>query len=124
MTLEERVAERPIERCGTLSVVVPCFDEAAVIHKTHHRLAAVLGDASDLGFELVYVDDGSRDATLASLREIQADDPRVRVVALSRNFGHQIAVTAGLAEASGDAVAIIDADLQDPPEILLRMLAR
>ena len=125
MTLEEeRVAEWHAGRCGALSVVVPCFDEEAVIHKTHHRLTAVLEEASDLNFELVYVDDGSSDATLDALREIQGNDPRVRVVALSRNFGHQIAVTAGLAEANGDAVAVIDADLQDPPEVLLRMLER
>ena len=124
MLEEERVAEWHAGRCGALSVVVPCFDEEAVIHKTHHRLTAVLEEASDLNFELVYVDDGSSDATLDALREIQGNDPRVRVVALSRNFGHQIAVTAGLAEANGDAVAVIDADLQDPPEVLLRMLER
>ena len=107
-----------------LSVVVPCFDEDAVIRETHRRLAAALGEAPALDFEFVYVDDGSRDATLDSLREIQSRDERVRVVALSRNFGHQIAVSAGLAEAAGDAVAVIDADLQDPPEILLAMLER
>ena len=122
--MEERVAGCPTGRCGVLSVVVPCFDEEAVIRKTHHRLTVVLGEVSNLNFELVYVDDGSSDATLASLREIQGSDSRVRVLALSRNFGHQIAVTAGLAEANGDAVAVIDADLQDPPEVLLRMLAR
>ena len=115
----------PAEHRGQLlSVVVPCFDEEAVVRETHRRLTAVLGEAPDLDFELVYVDDGSRDATLDVLRALQADDARVRVIALSRNFGHQIAVSAGLAESNGDAVAVIDADLQDPPEVLLQMLQR
>ena len=115
----------PAEHRGQLlSVVVPCFDEEAVVRETHRRLTAVLGEAPDLDFELVYVDDGSRDTTLDVLRALQADDARVRVIALSRNFGHQIAVSAGLAESNGDAVAVIDADLQDPPEVLLQMLQR
>ena len=107
-----------------LSVVVPCFDEEAVIRETHRRLTTVLDEVPDLDFELVYVDDGSRDATLDVLRALQSSDSRVRVIALSRNFGHEVATTAGLAEVNGDAVAIIDADLQDPPEVLLRMLER
>ncbi len=112
------------DRRSLLSVVVPCFDEEAVVRETHSRLTAVLGEVPDLDFELVYVDDGSRDATLDILRELQAEDARVRVIGLSRNFGHEVATSAGLAEAGGDAVAVIDADLQDPPEILLRMLER
>ena len=114
----------PLNRRDLLSVVVPCFDEEAVVRETHSRLTAVLGEVPDLDFELVYVDDGSRDATLDILRALHANDARVRVIALSRNFGHQIAVSAGLAEANGDAVAVLDADLQDPPEVLLRMLER
>ena len=114
----------PARCCSLLSVVVPCFDEEDVIRQTHGRLTAVLGKASDLTFELVYVDDGSRDATLDVLRELHDGDARVRVIALSRNFGKEIAVVAGLADAEGDTVAIIDADLQDPPEVLLRMLER
>ena len=107
-----------------LSVVVPCFDEEAVIRETHRRLVATLETVPDLDFELVYVDDGSRDATLDLLRELQNADARVRVIALSRNFGHQIAITAGLKCADGDAVAVIDADLQDPPEVIPEMLER
>ena len=107
-----------------LSVVVPCYDEEAVIGETHRRLAAALEAIPDIDFEIVYVDDGSRDSTLALLRDMQRSDSRVRVVALSRNFGHQIAVTAGLAEAGGDAAAVIDADLQDPPEVLARLVER
>ena len=114
----------PARRCGLLSVVVPCFDEEAVIQQTHRRLTAVLEEAPVLDFELVYVDDGSRDATLDILREFHDRDARVRVIALSRNFGKEIAMVAGLAEAKGDAVALFDADLQDPPEVLLRMLER
>ena len=126
--------DRPVEGRGRrmrrmrlpalLSVVVPCFEEEAVLPESHRRLAAVLAGVPELDFELVYVDDGSRDATLDLLRELQHADPRIRVLALSRNFGHQIALTAGIAETAGDAVAVIDADLQDPPELIPRMLER
>ncbi len=105
-----------------LSVVVPCFNEETVIPETHRRLIAVVEKAPGVDFEIIYVDDGSRDATLDRLRGFQRTDPRVRVLALSRNFGHQIALTAGLAEATGDVIAVIDADLQDPPETILEML--
>ena len=101
-----------------LSMVVPCFDEEAVISEMHRRLVASLEGVPDLDFEIVYVDDGSRDATLDHLRGLQEADPGVRVLSLPRNFGHQIVLTAGLAEASaggGDAIVTIDADLQDPP---------
>ena len=110
-----------------LSVIVPCFNEEAVIPEMHRRLAAALEDVPDLDFEIVYVDDGSRDATLNLLRGFQQADPRVRVLSLSRNFGQQVAVAAGLNEACAggrDAVVIIDADLQDPPEIIPKMLER
>ena len=123
MAASLRVSRRSSPR-ALLSVVVPCFDEEAVIGETHRRLVAALETVSDLEFELVYVDDGSRDATLDLLRELQNADARVRVLALSRNFGHEMAVTAGLECAAGDAVAVIDADLQDPPEIIPEMLAR
>ena len=107
-----------------LSAVVPCFNEEKVVPETHRRLAAALGDIPDFNFELIYVDDGSRDSTLDLLRALQAADSRVRVLALSRNFGHQIALTAGLAEAAGDVAVAIDADLQDPPELVADMLER
>ncbi|MYG38301.1 MAG: glycosyltransferase family 2 protein [Synechococcus sp. SB0676_bin_10] len=105
-------------------MVVPCFNEEAVIRKTHERLLNVMDRETSCRFEVLYVDDGSRDGTFALLQDFQAAEPRVRVVALSRNFGHQIAVTAGLEHAAGDAVVVMDADLQDPPEIIPRMLAR
>lgn len=107
-----------------ISVVVPCYNEEEVIEETHRHLAAALEGLDGLGFEIVYVDDGSRDRTAEKLRAIQASDRRARVVLLSRNFGHQLAVTAGLEHAAGDAVVVIDADLQDPPEVIPEMVAR
>ena len=107
-----------------LSVVIPCYNEEEVVRETHRRTVAVLERIGDLSFELIYVDDGSRDGTAEILREIQNTDGRVRAVLLSRNFGHQIAITAGMAHASGDAVVLIDADLQDPPEVIPEMVAR
>jgi glycosyltransferase involved in cell wall biosynthesis len=105
-----------------LSVVVPCYNEEAVLGETHRRLTAALERLPEgAGFEIVYVDDGSRDRTPLILRELTGRDARVRALRLSRNFGHQIAVTAGLEHARGEAVVIIDADLQDPPEVILEM---
>jgi len=116
---QRRGSDRPSG--GLLSVVVPCHDEEAVVDVTHARLvAAVAGAGMDL--EIVYVDDGSRDATLARLEAIAARDPRAVVVELSRNFGQQAAMSAGLTQARGDAVVIIDADLQDPPEVIPEMV--
>lgn len=106
-----------------LSVIVPCFNEEAVIAETHRRLSASLRAAGD-SFEIIYVDDGSRDATAELLRQIQAGDGNVRMVRFSRNFGHQFATTAGLEYANGRAVVLIDADLQDPPEVIGEMLAK
>ena len=118
-------ARHPGERArsGLLSIVIPCHDEEAVIEATHRRLVAVLPETG-MDFEIVYVDDGSRDATLARLEAIAAHDPRAVVLELSRNFGQQSAMSAGLARARGDAVVIIDADLQDPPEVIPEMVER
>lgn len=106
-----------------VSFVVPCFNEEEVIGETHRRLAAVADAARDYRFEFLFVNDGSRDRTLELLRELTAIDARVRVLAFSRNFGHQLALTAGIDEARGDAVVLLDADLQDPPEVVPQMLA-
>ena len=105
-----------------LSVVVPCCNEEAVLPETHRRLVAALERVPGLDFELLYVDDGSRDGTLTLLRELQGADARVRVVALSRNFGNQAALTAGVQHAAGDVVVLMDADLQHPPEVIPEML--
>ena len=107
-----------------ISIIVPCFDEAAVIRETHRRLSEMAAALSELRVEFIYVDDGSRDETSAVLHELSVSDRRVRGLRLSRNFGHQIATTAGLESAAGDAVVIIDADLQDPPEVIAEMVAR
>lgn len=110
--------------CSLLSVVVPCFNEEEVLPKTHRRLIEVLETLPVHAFELIYVDDGSRDTTMDILREIQCADTRVRVVSLSRNFGQEIAMAAGLQNTTGQAVVVIDADFQDPPEVILKMLDR
>lgn len=102
-----------------LSVVAPVFNEDALIDEFHARVCTAL---SELPFELVLVDDGSSDGTPLKLEAIAAADERVRVVYLSRNFGHQTALTAGLDHAAGDAVVMLDADLQDPPELISTML--
>jgi polyisoprenyl-phosphate glycosyltransferase len=107
-----------------LSVVVPCHNEEPVLDETHRRLTSVLAEIADGDFEVIYVDDGSRDGTARVLRRIHEGDPHVRLLRFSRNFGHQIAVTAGIEHARGDAVVLIDADLQDPPEVIGEMLAK
>ena len=105
-----------------LSVVVPCFNEEEVLRETHRRLLQAL-ESIDMELEIVYVDDGSRDGTGWILHELSSSDPRVRVVRFARNFGHQTAVTAGIDHSRGDAVVLIDADLQDPPDVIPRMVA-
>jgi dolichol-phosphate mannosyltransferase len=107
-----------------VSVVVPCFNEEPVIRETHARLLSVLEQLKPDRFEVLYVNDGSSDNTLEILEELQATDNRFKVLSFSRNFGHQIAVTAGLDHAHGDAVVLIDADLQDPPAVILEMVDR
>ena len=107
-----------------LSVVVPCYNEEAVLAETHRRLSAVLSGIDGIEYEILYVDDGSSDRTMTILKQLQASEDCVRVLQFSRNFGHQIAVTAGLEHAAGDAVVLIDADLQDPPEVIPEMVAR
>ena len=105
-----------------ISVVVPCFNEDVVLPETTRRLTASM-EGIGRSFEIVYVDDGSKDHTASVLTELHASDPRIRVVRLSRNFGHQIAISAGLEYARGAAVVLIDADLQDPPEVISEMVA-
>jgi glycosyltransferase involved in cell wall biosynthesis len=104
-----------------LSVVAPVYNEQELVGAFVQRTCAAL---SGFAFELVLVNDGSSDATPELLDQIAAEDPRVRVIHLSRNFGHQAALTAGLEHAAGDVVAMIDADLQDPPELIPQMVER
>jgi dolichol-phosphate mannosyltransferase len=106
-----------------LTLIVPVFDEAAVLPELLPRLAAA-ADELDADVEFLFVDDGSRDRTIELLREAARREPRLSVIRLSRNFGQSMAIAAGLEEARGDAIAILDADLQDPPELLREMVAR
>jgi glycosyltransferase involved in cell wall biosynthesis len=104
-----------------LSIVVPCFNEFGVVDEFHRRLTAVLQDLPS-ACEIIYVNDGSRDQTMEKLRRLRGENHRVAIVDLSRNFGKEIAMTAGIDHAQGDAVIIIDADLQDPPELIPRLI--
>ena len=107
-----------------VSVVVPVYNEAEGIKYFHERTSAALRALPGMAHEIVYVDDGSKDASYEKLREIAESDPHATVVKLSRNFGHQTAITAGLDQAKGDAVVFIDADLQDPPELITDLVVK
>jgi len=106
-----------------LSLVIPCYNESQVLPLLRRRLEESLAKTG-LAWEVILVDDGSRDDTFIQLAAMNAADPRFKVLAFSRNFGHQNAVFAGLARANGDVVAVLDADLQDPPEFVLQCLAK
>ena len=106
-----------------LSIVVPCFNEQECLSTLHSRLTAAARAAVGEDYELVLVNDGSKDDTWSMMRDLAATDPRLVAVDLSRNHGHQLALTAGLDLARGDTILIIDADLQDPPELLGEMMA-
>ncbi|MBT2396377.1 glycosyltransferase family 2 protein [Streptomyces sp. ISL-100] len=105
-----------------ISIVVPCYNEEAIVRRFHEHVTEELGSLGH-PVELVYVDDGSKDRTLAILQEIAETDPRTRYVSFSRNFGKEAAMLADLRNASGDAVVIMDADLQHPPSLVRRMVA-
>jgi polyisoprenyl-phosphate glycosyltransferase len=104
-----------------LSVVVPAYNESAVLSAFHQRLASVLAGI-DMDAEIVFVNDGSTDNTLDVINALRKIDPRICILDLSRNFGKEIAMTAGLDHATGDAVIVIDADLQDPPELIPELI--
>lgn len=107
-----------------ISVVVPVFNEIAVIDACYKRLTGVMKILDSSDYELVFVDDGSTDLSHSRLLELQADDEHLKIIRFSRNFGHQIAITAGVDEARGDAIVVIDADLQDPPEVIPDMIEK
>jgi dolichol-phosphate mannosyltransferase len=115
------MSEQPLRTPTLLSVVAPVYDERALVEQFVQRTVAAVADYE---FELVLVNDGSTDGTAELLDVIASADPRVRVIHLSRNFGHQAALTAGLEHACGDVVVMLDADLQDPPELIPEMLAQ
>jgi dolichol-phosphate mannosyltransferase len=110
-------------RRPTLSLVLPIYNEEEVIAELHRRLQEFLVRLQ-LDTEVVFVDDGSRDSSLDLLRSLAANESRYRILSLSRNFGHQAAITAGIDHARGSAVVVMDADLQDPPEVVLEMVAK
>ncbi len=115
------MSERPLRTPTLLSVVAPIYNEQELVEEFVERTRAAV---ADFEYELVLVNDGSADDSAEILDRIARSDPRVRVIHLSRNFGHQAALTAGLEHAAGDAVAMIDADLQDPPELIPDMVAQ
>lgn len=111
------------ETSVALSVIIPVYNESLNVQPLYKRLSAVVRQLG-LTHEFIFVNDGSRDNTLDLVRELAAAHPEVKYIDLSRNFGHQIAVSAGLDAARGEAVVIIDADLQDPPELIVPMYAK
>ncbi|WP_293881911.1 glycosyltransferase family 2 protein [Sphingomonas sp.] len=106
-----------------LSIVIPCFNEELCLDELYRRVSAVARAAAGDDHEIVLIDDGSRDGTWATMTRLAAADPQILAINLSRNHGHQLALTAGLDLARGDRILILDADLQDPPELLHDMLA-
>lgn len=107
-----------------ISVVIPMYYEEEVANECYNRMKKVLTNLKGYSYEIVFVNDGSKDKTLEILEEIAKDDKNVKVISFARNFGHQCAVTAGLKFVTGDVVCIIDADLQDPPELIGDMLKK
>lgn len=105
-----------------LSMVIPMYYEEEVVNECYTRLEKVLGGLENYDYEIIFVNDGSKDKTLELLTEIANKNKKVKILSFSRNFGHQAAVTAGLREVTGDVILIIDADLQDPPELIPDML--
>lgn len=107
-----------------ITVVIPMYYEEAVVKECYNRVKKILVDLTTYDHEMIFVNDGSQDKTFELLEEIAAEDKKVRVISFARNFGHQCAVTAGLKYVTGDVVCIIDADLQDPPELIPDMLKK
>jgi glycosyltransferase involved in cell wall biosynthesis len=105
------------------SVVVPLYNEELVINESYKRLKKVMDSTGEL-YEIIFINDGSRDRTLEKSRQICNENKNIRLISFSRNFGHQIAITAGMEHACGQAVIVIDADLQDPPEVILEMIKK
>ncbi|MEY2466893.1 MAG: polyisoprenyl-phosphate glycosyltransferase [Verrucomicrobiota bacterium] len=105
-----------------VSVIIPCFNEEKVLQSTYSEISGVMRSCKQLDYELIFINDGSKDNTYAILKDLAAKDNCVRVIAFSRNFGHQPAVSAGIKYCQGDLAVIIDADLQDPPQVIPEMI--
>jgi len=106
-----------------ISVVIPMYNEEEVVKTSYLRIQKVLENLEAYDYEMLFIDDGSKDKTLSILQELAEENKKVKVISFARNFGHQAAVTAGIQFVTGDAIVIIDADLQDPPELLPEMIA-
>jgi len=115
-TLEKKLQKK-------ISIVVPCYNESEVLQAFNERLSKVLSELQDYIHEVIYVDDGSSDNTYRILEGFKRESDCINIISFSRNFGHQIAITAGIETSTGDAVIIIDADLQDPPELIKEMIS-
>jgi len=118
------VPQTPAGEAALITVVVPVYNESAVIDAFYERASTTLSGLEGLEYELVFVDDGSSDDSYERLSGLAREDPRVRVIKFSRNFGHQVAITAGVDRAAGDCVVVIDSDLQDPPEVIADMVEK
>lgn len=105
-----------------ISLIVPVYYEEKVVNECYKRLTEVLQNLENYDYEIIFINDGSKDRTLELLEEIASKDNKIKILSFARNFGHQAAVTAGLKHISGDAIVIIDADLQDPPESIPEMI--
>jgi glycosyltransferase involved in cell wall biosynthesis len=107
-----------------LSIVLPCYNEEEVLRETVSRLTLLCGELSELDVEIIFINNASSDGTWALLKSFSEKDPRIKLISLARNFGYQISTTAGIDASRGDAVVIMDADLQDPPELIPQMIAK
>ena len=105
-----------------ISLVVPMYNEEVLVQECYQRVSKILKGIENYSYEIIYINDGSTDKTIELLQNIAYEDKNVKIISFSRNFGHQCAVTAGLKHVTGDAIVIIDADLQDPPELIPDML--
>ena len=105
-----------------VSVVIPMYYEEEVARECYQRTKKVLEELQDYDYEMIFVNDGSKDKTLEILENTAKEDNKVKVISFARNFGHQVAVTAGLRYVTGDCILIIDSDMQDPPELLPEMI--
>jgi dolichol-phosphate mannosyltransferase len=105
-----------------VTIIVPCYNEEVVIMETARQLREFCSDLPLFDFEIIFIDDGSSDQTRALLKRLSFEDSRIKIIGLARNFGHQVAVTAGIDASSGDAVVLVDADLQDPPRVISIMI--
>jgi dolichol-phosphate mannosyltransferase len=107
-----------------ISIVVPCYNEELVVAELHARLQGTLMTLTGFDFEILFVDDGSKDSTKEIIKNLMEINKDVKLISLSRNFGHQFAVSAGIDHSNGDAIVLIDADLQDPPEVIPEMIEK